>query len=233
MGLVFTLAALLLAIGGIMANVYQQRIAGSTQERELAFQAAEAALRDAEMSLMCRVYVPKSNTLGQCVAGPGSPATPACLPGCGSGPASKRFALGFQPFEPAATPLTKGKCPNGLCTPLDTQSTPTWKDVKWESPASTTGGSTTASPGISTSGTVPIGYFTAHPNFATQDVVPGITASRQPRFLIEAVPAVCDPAVRFCTYRITATGWGNASNTSATGSKPATTVTLQELFRPW
>ncbi|VWX56008.1 putative Type IV pilus assembly protein PilX [Burkholderiales bacterium 8X] len=215
-GLVFTLAALLLAVGAITSAVYQQRIAGSTREREVAFQAAEAALRDAELSIMCRTYQSRSSTLGQCVAGPGSPASPACLPGCGGGPPAQRFAVGFEPFAAATT--GKSVCPNGLCTADDTQAKPIWETVDWTA---------TAAPGDASGAatTVPIGFFTGHPGFATGAVVPNLPPAWQPRFLIEAVPAVCDPAVRFCTYRITATGWGSAS--------AATRVTLQELFRPW
>ncbi|MBU1362059.1 MAG: hypothetical protein KKC79_03360 [Gammaproteobacteria bacterium] len=176
MGLVFTLAALLLAIGAVLAGFYQQRIAGSARDRDLAFQAAEAALRDAELSIMCRAYTGATPALSPCAAGG------TCMPGCGSGPPSSRFALGFQP-------ATASSCPNGLCTPAPlpppttppTTSEPIWEAVDWSSTS-----------------TIPIGTFTRHPD-RTTGVVPGISLARQPRFLIEAVPATCDPAVRFCT----------------------------------
>ena len=51
MSLVILLVMTLLGVGGINLSSMQQRMAGSTQLRQDAFQAAEAALRDAEMHI--------------------------------------------------------------------------------------------------------------------------------------------------------------------------------------
>jgi len=213
MGLIFSLAALLLAIGAVMSTIYQQRIATSTRDRELAFQAAEAALRDAEMALMCRVYT-STDALGQCIGGADFPSTPACMPGCDGEQASKRFAVGFNSYDAA-----KGLCPFGFCTTQSEPGTeaasnkPVWEHVDWSKEKDT-------EPTLERS-TVPIGYFTHHPAYEKGEVVPGVVA--QPRFLIEAVPPKCDPKEKYCGYRITARGWGSKDSV----------VTLQEFFRPW
>lgn len=214
MGLIFSLAALLLTVGAITAGIYQQRIASSTKDRELAFQAAEAALRDAEMSIMCKVYTAKSDMLGQCVAGDDGSAASSCMPGCGTGSPVQNFGLNFETFD-----ASRKLCPFGRCTSEQApDATAPKKATVWESVEWSKERGLAPSPERST---VPIGYFTRHPGYADKSVVAGVVA--QPRFLIEA-PGNCDPSTtaKYCTYRITAMGWGNKN----------ATVTLQELFRP-
>ena len=49
--LLFMVAALMLGVSVLSVNVMQERTIGNTKDRDLAFQAAEAALRDAEADL--------------------------------------------------------------------------------------------------------------------------------------------------------------------------------------
>jgi type IV pilus assembly protein PilX len=49
--LLFMIAALLLGVSVMSVNVMQERMIGNTKDRDLAFQAAEAALRDAELDV--------------------------------------------------------------------------------------------------------------------------------------------------------------------------------------
>lgn len=49
--LLFTVAALLLGVSVMGINVMQERMIGNSRDRDLAFQAAEAALRDAEFDI--------------------------------------------------------------------------------------------------------------------------------------------------------------------------------------
>ena len=57
--LMFTVAALVLGVSVMGVNVMQERIIGNTKDRDFAFQAAEAALRDAEQDIAANV---KSDT---------------------------------------------------------------------------------------------------------------------------------------------------------------------------
>ena len=57
--LLFTVAALVLGVSVMGVNVMQERIIGNTKDRDFAFQAAEAALRDAEQDIAANV---KSDT---------------------------------------------------------------------------------------------------------------------------------------------------------------------------
>ena len=53
--LLFMVAALMLGVSVLSVNVMQERVIGNTKDRDLAFQAAEAALRDAERDLLLNV----------------------------------------------------------------------------------------------------------------------------------------------------------------------------------
>ena len=52
--LLFMVAALMLGVSVLSVNVMQERTIGNTKDRDLALQAAEAALRDAERDLVVR-----------------------------------------------------------------------------------------------------------------------------------------------------------------------------------
>jgi type IV pilus assembly protein PilX len=53
--LLFMIAALMLGVSVLSVNVMQERTIGNTKDRDLALQAAEAALRDAEADLVASV----------------------------------------------------------------------------------------------------------------------------------------------------------------------------------
>ena len=55
MTLLFMVAALVLGVSVMSVGVMQERILGNTKDRDLAFQAAEAALRDAEADIAANV----------------------------------------------------------------------------------------------------------------------------------------------------------------------------------
>lgn len=63
--LIMLLLLTLVAVGGMQGTILQERMTGNLRDRDLAFQAAEAALRDAEESLATSVPVsfPNSNGL--------------------------------------------------------------------------------------------------------------------------------------------------------------------------
>jgi type IV pilus assembly protein PilX len=53
--LLFMVSALMLGVSVLSVNVMQERMIGNTKDRDLAFQAAEAALRDAEQDLKANI----------------------------------------------------------------------------------------------------------------------------------------------------------------------------------
>lgn len=53
--LLFMVSALMLGVSVLSVNVMQERMIGNTKDRDLAFQAAEAALRDAEQDLKVNI----------------------------------------------------------------------------------------------------------------------------------------------------------------------------------
>ena len=53
--LLFMVAALVLGVSVMGVNVMQERIIGNTKDRDVAFQAAEAALRDAELDIATNI----------------------------------------------------------------------------------------------------------------------------------------------------------------------------------
>ena len=81
--LLFMVAALILGVSVMSINVMQERMIGNTKDRELAMQAAEAALRDAELDISNNIRVNTafsiSCTLGLCTA-PSQRGTPSPLP---------------------------------------------------------------------------------------------------------------------------------------------------------
>jgi type IV pilus assembly protein PilX len=68
--LLFMVAALMLGVSVLSVNVMQERTIGNTKDRDLALQAAEAALRDAEIDLAARagtLTFSEDCALGLCV----------------------------------------------------------------------------------------------------------------------------------------------------------------------
>jgi type IV pilus assembly protein PilX len=66
--LLFMVAALMLGVSVLSVNVMQERTIGNTKDRDLAFQAAEAALRDAERDLETNIR-PDTAFSATCVDG--------------------------------------------------------------------------------------------------------------------------------------------------------------------
>lgn len=79
--LLFMVAALMLGVSVLSVNVMQERTIGNTKDRDLALQAAEAALRDAERDLVASAAsftFTEACTSGLCIP-PAQRATPTSL----------------------------------------------------------------------------------------------------------------------------------------------------------
>lgn len=53
-GLIFLIILTLLGITAMQTSIMEERMSGNTRDRNIAFQAAEAALRDAELDIQCK-----------------------------------------------------------------------------------------------------------------------------------------------------------------------------------
>lgn len=92
-GLIFLVALTLLGVMAMKSTLLQERMAGGSRDRSLAFQAAEAALRDAKRDILS-------------LKADGTP----CVPGTGScRPATDR------PWQTVGRTPFKSDCANGQC----------------------------------------------------------------------------------------------------------------------
>ena len=83
--LIFLIMLSLLGVNAAQMSVMEERMSGNTRSRDLAFQAAEAALKHVEQNLNLsqniRTLIPApSNTTSGTITGPGLRAINACLP---------------------------------------------------------------------------------------------------------------------------------------------------------
>lgn len=92
-GLIFLVALTLLGLASMQSTILQERMAGGSRDRSLAFQAAEAALRDAKRDILS---LRADDTL--CV-----PGAAGCRP------------LGERPWESAGKTPFRSDCLNGQC----------------------------------------------------------------------------------------------------------------------
>ena len=67
-GLIFLIVLTLLGLTAAQTGIMEERMAGNTRDRNVAFQAAEAALRDAEKDVQCKTNAGAKMTL-RCVSG--------------------------------------------------------------------------------------------------------------------------------------------------------------------
>lgn len=77
--LLFMVSALMLGVSVLSVNVMQERTIANTKDRDLAFQAAEAALRDAEQDLKTNIAADTAFT-ATCDAGLCSPPSQRAVP---------------------------------------------------------------------------------------------------------------------------------------------------------
>lgn len=199
--LLFLTILTILGVTAMTSTTFEERLAGNTRDQGLAFQAADAALRDARRDLNGIVIPPpNSNPAFTTSPGTGGPRNPPISgkTGFGDGTDADNGTCGGLP--PTA-PNTMG-----LCRPRPYNATtgvpPPYNDSV----------NLIAAPSVS------YGTFTGAPELA------GL--SRQPRYYIEVMclpqfgGSLGDP--NYCSfYRITARGYGANPNTQAT---------VQEVF---
>lgn len=199
----------ILALSLYQYSTIEERSARNQYDRNIAMQAAETALRDAEVDLRCQkldATVPPTykfctpSDTGNCTLRPTRAfcGPPLSTSGFSLTPTMATAIHGAY-FNPGCVG-TNTHLTAGLCQTTDPLATP-WTTT----PATTWGnGSTT---------TVALGTFTG--------VLPitDVTLAQQPRYMIESIAIGTNPVI----YRITARGWGMNQNTQ---------VTVQAIYRP-
>jgi type IV pilus assembly protein PilX len=198
---------LLLVLTILALSLYQfgnseERSARNQFDRNLALQAAELALRDAEMDLQCLRLVPNAvppdPAYQFCTAGTAVTAaqTTLCRATCTAG-SSLRADRKLRSFDAAGTAgLWAGQ--NGV--QAWTGKTLLGKEYLDD---------TSATQGVSLGA-------------QTNAAIPAIYQARPPRYMIEGFNQGNGSSAQLL-YRITARGWG---------SLPGTVVTLQEIYKP-
>lgn len=182
---------LILSILGLAAmnnSTLQERMANNMRDRNVALQAAELALRDAERDLASL----KADGTTFCSAG-----STGCRP-TGERPSVATDRAGYWAWGPALTPYWTPRCPHGQCYDNSASTVPVWDDTvaDW-------GGND-----VDKLPTVAFGTYTG----ATSLTV----VAAQPRYIIEIFPAVPDPyglSSQRVTFRITARAVGQNPDT--------------------
>jgi type IV pilus assembly protein PilX len=206
--LVFMLLLAFLGLAAISNSTLQERMSNNLSDRNLALQAAQMALRDAERDLGAR-----TENGSFCPAG-----TSGCRPIGERTSVSLADAAGYWSWGPALTPYWTSNCTDGQCyndcNNPSTATVPVWDDT-----AANWGAQLTSS------GTFPtIAYGT----YTGATAIPNVAA--QPRYIIEIFRAIgCnqnDSTGALSThvlFRITARAVGQNLNT---------VVVLQSMSSP-
>jgi len=202
--LIFLVILAVLGISSMQASTLQERMAGNLRDRNIALQAAELALRDAERDLGAL----KQDGTTFCAAG-----ASGCRP-TGARAAVAADRVGFWAWGPALRQTWTPNCPLGQCDSSDkaAAAAPVWDDTQanWAPQTGSTG----------TNPTVRYGAYTG----ATD--IPGL--AQQPRYILEIFPANPNDVMgtggsNKVIFRITV---------RAVGQNPNTVVVLQSVSMP-
>ena len=210
--LIFIVALTSLAIYSARDVSLGERIARNQLDAQVAREAAEAALRDAEFDLLLSTGIIRTNA--NCSRGALRPVIEAVFeftPGCATGQCGLPQSLYDSSNYSTATTTTLAM----IVAPATITGEPWWpgsKGGQWNDVASTKPSrASPISPGLNCAfaGGVPYGTFTGRP--------PIVGVSRQPEYLIEYLLVG-----KF--YRVSARGFGR---------NPTTEIMLQSYFRPF
>ncbi|MBX9705773.1 MAG: hypothetical protein K5Q00_05910 [Gammaproteobacteria bacterium] len=124
--LIFLIALTLLALASMRGSTLGERIARNSVDKVLAYQAAEAALRDAESDIVWKLADGTS-----CEPAPTSPPSPPASPPAPCRPITQRPVIGSVNVGFQGDP----NCTVGQCFPLDPKigfAIPVWQDkTQW------------------------------------------------------------------------------------------------------
>lgn len=192
--LMFLTVLTILGLSSMQGSVQQERMAGNQRDRNVAFQAAELALRDAERDLGSR----RADGTNFCFGG-----ATGCRP-VDQRPTNASTRLGFWAMGPTIRQNWTPTCGLGQCWSLDrtTAPAPVWDDTQanWSPQPGSSGSNPTVAYGTYTGATA----------------IPGVAA--QPRYIMEVFPANTQDfygtgGTQGLVFRITARAVGQNTNT--------------------
>lgn len=201
--MVFILVLAFLGLAAMRNSTLQERMANNMRDRNIALQAAELALRDAERDLAAL----KADGTTFCAAGT-TVGTTSCRP-AGERATTLANRADFWVWGPAMTPYWTPSCNHGQCYDNSAAGVPVWDETaaNWSPQPGSTG----------TKSTIAYGTYTGATALTTVPI--------QPRYIIEAFTEF-DPygtGSKRMTFRITA---------RAVGQNPNTVVVLQSVSSP-
>lgn len=187
--MVFILILAFLGLAAMRNSTLQERMANNMRDRNIALQAAELALRDAERDLSSY----KADGVTFCVAGTGT-----CRP-AGERPTNPADRADYWVWGPSMTAYWTPTCNHGQCYLTESTTVPPWDDSVADWTVAQTG------PSLKT---VQYGTYTG--------ATPLTMVTQQPRYMIETIttqdPLGLRPDSRMI-FRITARAVGQNPNT--------------------
>jgi type IV pilus assembly protein PilX len=201
--LIFLTVLTILGMSTLGTALLESRMAGNARDKNLAFQAAEVALRDAEQYIANSGRVAGPQDVGLIDEGYEETAGAACAPNC----AAQKCEHGICYKVPGMQDPCSGA---GGGTVSDQSNTGLWNKAIQYYRANTVGkGVGLAGPALG----VNVAYI------SPPDGIPLVR--RQPEYLIESFPKGCDVSASVFYYRI---------NVRAYGMRNGTLVKLQEVY---
>jgi type IV pilus assembly protein PilX len=215
--LIFLVILTMLGISSMQNATLQERMSSNLRDRNIALQAAELALRDAERDLGALLadgttFCPGGGTAGGV----------NCRPALARAPTAGE-RVGFWIWGPAMRQTWTPGCANGQCLPIDNTgaAAPVWDDTQanWSPQSGSTGANPTVAYGTYT-GAAAIARCGAAP-------VPGCV-TELPRYIMEIFPANTTDyygtgGSQSVVFRVTV---------RAVGQNPNTVVVLQSVTMP-
>ncbi|MES2072678.1 MAG: PilX N-terminal domain-containing pilus assembly protein [Pseudomonadota bacterium] len=209
LSLIFLVVLSLLGLSAIQNSTLQERMSNNLRDRNIALQAAELALRDAERDLASKL----ADNATFCAAGTTVNGV-TCRP-IGARPDNVADQQGYWRAGSTTRATWTPGCIDGQCFSIENSgsATPVWDDTaaNWAPQAGSTGAFPTTQYGTYT-GATPIGNVSA-----------------QPRYIMEIFPAsLTDFYGTSGTQRVTI-----RITVRAVGQNPNTVVVLQSLVAPY
>lgn len=207
--LIFMLVLFMLGLSSMQGSTLEERMAGNQRDRNIALQAAEMALRDAERDLSSL----QADGITFCPGGVGCTGA-AAIRNALERPTDASMRQGFWAMGPIIRQTWTTTCTGGQCWSLDNTSLskPVWDDTQanWSPQSGSTGSLPTINYGSYTGATA----------------IPGV--AEQPRYIMEVFPANTLDVygtgnTQGLVFRITA---------RAVGQNPNTVVMLQSVYMP-
>lgn len=225
--MMFLLALSLLGVMALRGSLFEERMAANEQDRALAREYAELALRDAERDILGLRFDGAfcANTTTPCKKLRPADTRPKDATEAGNFWVASNLAIGDVGDESGGKDSSAEAQGIFIASSATACGKPVWSGANWEDGVLRTCNGTISDPVP----TIPYGTFTDAPFFGPD----GVTAPQgipRPRYIIEMFRADdlgITPTSNKLFFRITVVGFGRT-----TGPTGRTSVTLQSVFSP-